>query len=301
MSPLRTDVAPDTRTPLEALVASGATAAEPWALAPGDGQWLSYGPSGVTSTGALATNGALVPQQTFQLDTGWHQHVALGDGRMAFQRGDLLTVGEVRTDGSWVDHRDNHQVPLAHTLVVVAPDLLVSYLVRSGPQGYVGVAVIGRIRPDGAYVQLSEQHLWDFWTHIVPVQDGLVLFYNAYSRLAATGRVTPDGGFADVRNHPGFDPWTQITAALDGTLFFYDRASGAAATGRVEDDGGFTNLRSGVPFLGPWSFTPTRDGRMFIRTPQGTALVARFPVDGWLLDARPAFGTLTPGPGIFVR
>ncbi|MBX9245755.1 hypothetical protein ICW40_13180 [Actinotalea ferrariae] len=89
-------------------------------------------------------------------------------------------------------------------------------------------------------------------------------------------------------------------AATDGTLLFVDGPSGSLATGRVEPDGGFTNLRSGVPLIGGWAFTPTRDGRLVVRPPQGGALVARFPVDGWFADARPVVGELPPG-AVFVR
>lgn len=290
----------DIPTALAALSAAGVTAAPPLEAAVTDAQWLVYASSGVTRTGTLGPLGAAIPQQTFGLDQEWFNVVPLGGGRVAFQRGDLLTVGEVRPDGSCVDVRDNHQVPINHSLVAVGADMVISYLVQTGPHGYVGRAIIGRIRPDGAYVQLSESHLWDFWTHIVPVQDGLVLFYNAETRLAATGRVTPDGGFADLQNHPGFDPWTHVLPAADGTLFFFHKPSGAAATGRVEADGGFTNLRSGTPFLGGWGFTPTRDGRMLIAPPQGGQLVARFPVDGWLADARPVAGQI-PAGAVFVR
>lgn len=219
----------DIPTALAALSAAGVTAAPPLEAAVTDAQWLVYASSGVTRTGTLGPLGAAIPQQTFGLDREWFNVVPLGGGRVAFQRGDLLTVGEVRPDGSCVDVRDNHQVPINHSLVAVGADMVISYLVQTGPHGYVGRAIIGRIRPDGAYVQLSESHLWDFWTHIVPVQDGLVLFYNAETRLAATGRVTPDGGFADLQNHPGFDPWTHVLPAADGTLFFFHKPSGAAA------------------------------------------------------------------------
>lgn len=203
---MRRRPATDIPGPLEVLVASGVTTGPPVEAAVTDGQWLVYDPAGRTRTGTLTAEGVVFAQRHFTLDQLWGDHVALGDGRMAFQRGELLTVGEVRPDGSWADLRDNHQAPLTHRIVAVAPDMLISYLVRSGPQGYVGVAIIGRIGADGAWTQLSEPYLWDFWTHIVPVQDGLVLFYNSYTRLAATGRVTGDGGFADLRNHPGFDP-----------------------------------------------------------------------------------------------
>ncbi len=272
------------------------------AAAPGQATWLRYNFStGATRTGSLTDNGIAVVLRDFPLDPAWSHLLALGGGRVAaykHQTG-ILTIGEVAVDGTYADVRDNPEAETAHNMLVVFPDMLLFYLVTSDSHGYRGLGTTGRIAANGAYTRLSEPILLDFWTHIVPVQDGLVLFYNSYSRLAAVGRFTGDGGFADLRTHPGFDPWTHIFAATDGTLLFYNVTTGMAASGRVEADGGFTNLRSQALLPG-MSFLPTRDGRVLIARPADT-LVARFPVDGWFFDARIVNGLILPVPTLFVR
>lgn len=282
------------------LLATLLTPAE--AAAPGQAMWLRYNfGTGATRTGTLTDNGIAVVLRDFPLDREWSHLLGLGEGRLAAYNHQtrMLTVGEVRVDGTYADLRDNPQAELAHSVMAVFPDMLLFYLVTSGPGGYRGLGVTGRIAASGAYTRLSEPIPLDFWTNIVPVQDGLVLFYNSYSRLAAVGRVTGDGGFADLRTHPGFDPWTHIIAAADGTLLFYNRTTGMAASGRVEADGAFTNLRSQALLPG-MSFLPTRDGRMLIARP-GDTLVTRFPVDGWFFDARLVNGLILPVPTLFVR
>lgn len=270
-------------------------------LAADDAMWLRYDyTTGAVRTGALTADGIAIVLRDIPFDRGWSHLLALGDARIAAysQPTGLLTVGEVGADGRYADVRDNPAAETAHTVVTVLPNTLMFYLVRSTPQGYAGTAVVGRIASNGAYSRLSEPYLFDFWTHIVPVQDGLVLFYNAYSRMAATGRVTGDGGFADLQNHPGFDEWTGITAMSDGTLLFYNSLTGAAASGRVSPDGGFVNLHS-HPLSPGMSFRATRDGRVLISRPADT-LVARF-TDGWFSDTRIVNGLILPMPTLFVR
>lgn len=276
--------------------------AEPTEAGPGDAVWLRYSYAGGGGrTGVLRPDGTATVLRDVGLDPLWFHVVALGNGRVAFYKpnSQLLTIGEVGADGGYADLRNNADVDMGHQLVRVFDDILLSYLVHATGSGYRGTAVTGRVRADGSYTVLSEPLLWDFWTHILSINDGLVLFYNSYSRLAATGRVTGDGGYADLQNHPGFDPWTHIVAASDGTLLFYNTNTGAAASGRVKADGGFTNLHSA--FLGTgWSFLPTRDGRMLVFRVSDT-LVASFGASGWFSDARIVHGPILPPPQLFVR
>jgi hypothetical protein len=275
--------------------------AEPAEASPGDAVWLRYSYAGGGRTGVLRPDGTTTVLRDVGLDPLWFHVLALGNGRVAFYNNTsrLLTIGEVGADGGYADLRNNAGVDLGHQVVRVFDDMLLSYLVQATGGGYRGTAVTGRVRADGSYTVLSEPLRWDFWTNIVPVNDGLVLFYNFYSRLAATGRVTGDGGYADLQNHPGFDHWTHIVAASDGTLLFYNTTTGAAASGRVETDGGFTNLHSASLGTG-WSFLPTRDGRMLVFRVSDT-LVASFGASGWFSDARIVHGPILPPPQLFVR
>jgi hypothetical protein len=276
--------------------------AEPTEARPEDAVWLRYSYAGGGRTGVLHLDGTTTVLRDIGLDPLWFHVLALGNGRVAFYNNNsrLLTIGEVGADGGYADLRNNADVDMGHQVVRVFDDMLLSYTVRGGGTSpYRGTAVTGRVGTDGRYTVLSEPLLWDFWTHIVSVNDGLILFYNSYSRLATTGRVTGDGGYADLQNHPGFDPWTQIAAASDGTVLFYNTITGAAASGRVEADGGFTNLHSAT--LGPgWSFLPTRDGRMLVFRVSDT-LVASFGASGWFSDARIVHGPILPRPRLFVR
>jgi hypothetical protein len=276
--------------------------AAPTEASPEDAVWLRYSQAGGGGrTGVLRPDGTASVLRDVGLDPLWFHVVALGNGRVAFynRNSRLLTIGEVGADGGYADLKNNADVDMSHQLVRVFDDMLLSYLVRATGSGYRGTAVTGRVRADGSYTVLSEPLLWDFWTHIVSVNDGLVLFYNYYSRLAATGRVTGDGGYADLQNHSGFDPWTHIVAASDGTVLFYASNTGAAASGRVEANGGFTNLHSATFGTG-WSFLPTRDGRMLVFRVSDT-LVASFGASGWFSDARIVNGPILPPPQLFVR
>lgn len=276
--------------------------AEPVAIAPDDAMWLRYDYStGQARTGTLTADGIAIVLRDFPLDPAWFQLVAIGNGRVAFLNNNtrMLTIGGVGLDGSFADVRNNEQVDLAHHMVAVFDDLLLFYLVGSDANSYLGTAFTGRVSADGTFTRLSESYLWDFWTSIVAVGDGLVFLYNAYSRVAATGRVTGDGGFAGLQTFPGFDPWTRIVAGADHTLLFYNNFTGDAASGRVSDDGSFVTL--GSAFIGVGlRLLPTRDGRMLIFRP-GDVLVARFPVNGWFFDARRVNGLITPPPELFVR
>lgn len=269
------------------------------AIAPGDAMWLRYEFfSGRARTGTLTADGTAIVLRDFVFDGGWSSIVGLGDGRVVFynQSNSLLTVGQVDALGGYADVRNTEPAEQGHQMVAVNQDTVMFYLSVDG--GTRGIAVTGRIRPDGSYQRLSEQFLLDFWTHLVPTGAGLILFYNAYTRLAATGRVTGDGGFTDLQTFPGFDPWTRIIGTPDGTLLFYNTTTGNAASGRVEADGSFVNLHSA--FLGSVALVPTRDGRMLVFRP-GDTLVARFPVNGWFSDARTVNGLIAPPPELFVR
>lgn len=276
--------------------------AQPAVIAAGESIWLRYSyATGQARTGTLTADGIAIVLRDFPLDPAWSSVAALGGGRVAFLNHTtrMLTIGEVGLDGTFSDAKNNEHVDLAHTMIAVFDDLLLFYLVEYTESGYRGSAFTGRVSADGSFTRLSEPYQWDFWTHIVPVGDGLVFFYNSYSHLAATGRVTGDGGFADLQTFPGFDPWIRIVAGADQTLLFYNAITGAAASGRVEADGSFVNLTSA--FLGPGlRLVATRDGRIVIFR-LSDVLVARFPVNGWFFDARRVNGLITPPPELFVR
>ncbi len=269
-------------------------------LPPDQAMWLTYNySSGAVRTGLLTPDALSVVLRDHSFDPNWSSIVALGGGRIAAfnLNTSLLTIGEVDPLGGYADVSNTADAETAHQLRVVNTDTLLFFLpIESGTKGQ---AVTGRIRADGSYERLREPFQLDFWTHIVPTADGLVLFYNAYTGLAATGRFGTDGSFTDLATFPGFDPWTQILAAADGTLLFYNTTTGAGASGRVEPDGNFVNLFSA--FLGPaTAFVATRDGRVLVFR-SGAPLVARFGgPSGWFSDARFVNG-LMPRPELFVR
>lgn len=267
-------------------------------LPPGESMWLRYSQT-AGRTGLLRGNLAIVLRD-FPLDAGWFSIVALGQGRVAFYRGSdlMLTIGEVAPDGSYADVANQPRVEAAHRMLAVYPDMLLFVLTQSGPQGYVSLVTTGRVGANGSYTRLSEPLLWDFWSHIVAVGNGVILAYDRSTRLATTGRFTGDGGYSDLRNHSGFDDWTGIHAMTDGTLLFYNTTTGAAATGRIEPDGAFTNLQSGT--IGPGlGLLATRDNQLVIQRTADT-LLTRLST-GWFTDTRIVNGQITPLPQLFVR
>lgn len=269
-------------------------------LPPDQSMWLSYNSgTGAARTGLLTQDALSVVLRDTILDTLWTRIVALGNGRVAFFNvaTSLLTVGAVDALGAYGDLRNTADAEQAHNLVVVNTDTVFFTIAIDGGARSRGTS--GRINPDGTYQRLQEPFLLDFWTHIVPTADGLVLFYHRDTRLAATGRFGTDGVFTDLGTFPGFDDWTHIHAGADGTLLFYNTTTGAAASGRVEPNGTFVNLFSA--FLGQAnSFVPTRDGRIVVFRASG-ALAARFGgPGGWFSDARTING-LMPRPELFVR
>ena len=269
-------------------------------LPPADSMWLRYSWNGVGRTGLLRGNLAIVLRD-FPLDTAWSDIAALDNGRVAFYSVNnfMVTIGEVTTEGRYVDVANHPRAESAHRMLAVYPDMLLFVLVRSGTHGYVSLATTGRVGADGSYTRLSEPLLWDVWTHIVGVGNGVILAYNRDTRLATTGRFSGDGGYSDLQNHPGFDDWTGIHAMTDGTLLFYNTTTGAAATGRIAADGGFTNLHSGS--IGPArGLVTTRDNQLLIDRGADT-LVTRLDTGGWFTDTRIVNGLIRPLPTLFVR
>lgn len=275
----------------------------PLPAAPGDALFMVYASAGGGRTGVIRADASALVLRDVGFDAGWIHVVALGRGRVAFQSNlsPFFAVGEIGPDGTYADVHNNTGVAFPHQLVRVFDDTLLSYTVRSAPGGvYAGTAVVGRVGTDGRYTVISEPLLWDFWTHIVPVGNGNVLFYNGYSRMAAGGRFTGDGGYADLQNYVGFDPWTQIVASSDGTLLFYDSSSGNAASGRIEPDGSFANLHSAFMGFGRW-FQPTMDGRMLVFRSNDVLIASFGGPNGWFSDARLVHLPANPPGKIFGR
>lgn len=276
-------------------------AADPTVPFPDQALWLRYNYStGAARTGLLTPEGLAIALRDYTFDPSWSSIVALGNSRIAFFNSSesLLTVGQVDALGAYSDISNTADAEQAHQLYAVDVDTVAFVLaIDSGTRSQV---VTGRVSPDGSFQRLQEPFLLDFWTHIVPLGNGLTLFYNSDTRLAATGRFGLDGSFVDLVTLPGFDPWTQIHAATDGTLLFYNSGTGAGASGRVNADGNFVNLFSA--FVGQSiTFLPTRDGRMVVFRP-GDTLVAQFGgADGWFSGARVVNGLITPRPELFVR
>lgn len=212
--------------------------------------------------------------------------------------GGQVSSGVFADDGTFTDLATMSLGAFYYRMVVLNAGLVL--WTRSVPEHgqYRLIAVIGRVFPDGRHEIVSEQYLLDFWTHIVHVGDGLVLFYNSGSGAAATGRVTAQGAFVDLGQSFQFDPWTTIASTGDGKVLFHNSADGLLATGRVLDDGSFIDLHT--QFVGQMGFIPTTRGRyVIVRT--ADILVSRLDEGGVFRDTVIVHGLPRQRQILFVR
>jgi hypothetical protein len=138
----------------------------------------------------------------------------------------LKTVGEVGTAGGYSDVKNWTDAPSPVRFISMRDGILISYS-SAGSQVVFGIAQTWKIAPNGDFFALSEPRLLDFWSHIVPTVNGLVLFYRrADPSSAATGLITPDGAFRDLKSLVGFDQWSHVVSTSDGILLFYNEGGG---------------------------------------------------------------------------
>jgi hypothetical protein len=263
--------------------------------------WVAYTPSsGATTTGRLTSNGAATTLAQFSLDPNWIFILPTVNGMTLFipPAYDHVSTGVFAADGTFTDLVTTPLNGNFHRVTVLFGGLVMWNRSVSENGRYRSVSVIGRVHPDGRHEFISEQHLLDFWTHIVHVGDGRVLFYNASTHEAATGVVTADGGFRNLAGNFPFDPWTTILSTGDGKVLFHNQPTGQFATGRVDAGGGFVDLHS--QFLGQMSFVPTTHNRYVIFRSADT-LVARLDDAGIFRDTVIVRGLPTGRRIAFVR
>ncbi|WP_139230877.1 hypothetical protein [Microbacterium sp. cf046] len=267
----------------------------------GEDLWLAYDRNtGAATTGHLTPDGTAHPLTQFQLDPTWEFILPTTGGVNIFFRlsQDQVSTGVFGADGRFTDLVTSPLGGFFHRVTVLPAGLVMWNRTVSENGEYRSVSVIGRVHADGRHEVISEQLLLDFWTHIVHVGEGLLLFYNSRTRLAATGLVTGDGGFRDLGQSFEFDTWTTILSAGDGNVLFYNTATGDSATGRVDADGGYTDLHS--QFLGPMGFvTTTRGGFVIIRS--ADTLAAHLDERGVFSDTVIVRGLPTERRIVFVR
>jgi hypothetical protein len=90
------------------------------------------------------------------------------------------------------------------------------------------------------------------WTHILPANNGLLLFYDAASGRASTGELEDDGTYKNLQDYP--DPanghesfeknWTHIVPGKNSLFFFYNSANGKGLAGGVTISGIYKNLQT---------------------------------------------------------
>ncbi|SBS72638.1 hypothetical protein [uncultured Microbacterium sp.] len=265
--------------------------------------WLAYdGTTGAATTGRLAPDGTATDFAHFTLDRGWHSIQPVMNGITLFWAsgtGSQVSAGVFSPAGVFTDLVTSslggdgfHRMLVLHAGLVMW-----TRSVQENGQ-YRLVAVIGRVFPDGRHEVVSEQYLLDFWTHIVHVGGGFVLFYNSDSRSAATGRVTAQGAFVDLGHSYQFDPWTTLLSTGDGTVLLHNSADGLLITGRVLADGSFIDLHT--QFFGQMRFIPTTRGRYVILRTADT-LAARLDGGGVFTDTVIVHGLPTQRQIVFVR
>lgn len=232
---------------------------------------------GVAVTGVLDADGNYVNLQIHPGFDFWLDVVPADPARglVLFHALSLsrTTVGRVEADGSYVDVRNQIDVPPSHAIFSMRDGTLIFYRTVSEGGGVVGFAVTGRLDDSGNLVLLSEPRRLDFWSHVVHAADGLVLFYRG-DGAAATGRIV-DGALQELKSFTGFDPWTHVVATSDGMLLFYNAGTGAAVTGRLDPDGNYGDLRNLALDPGWKTIVPTTNGLvLFYRTtPSGAEAV----------------------------
>jgi hypothetical protein len=263
--------------------------------------WVAYDPpTGTTTTGRLAPNGVASPLAQLMLDRNWIFIMPTVNGMTLFipPAYDHVSTGVFADDGTFTDLVTSPLNGNFHRITPLFGGLVMWNRSVSENGQYRSVSVIGRVHPDGRHEFISEQHLLDFWTHIVHVGDGRILFYNATSHEAATGVVTPEGGFVNLAGNFPLDPWTTILSTGDGKVLFHNQPTGQFATGRVGADGSFTDLHS--QFLGQMGFVPTTRNRYLIFRSADT-LVARLDDGGVFRDTVIVRGLPTGRRITFVR
>ena len=267
----------------------------------GEELWLAYDRNtGAATTGHLAPDGTAHPLAQFQLDPTWEFILPTTGGMTLFFRlsQDQVSTGVFGADGRFTDLVTSPLGGFFHRATVLPAGLVMWNRTVSDSGQYKSVSVIGRVHSDGRHEIISEQFVLDFWSHIVHVGDGRILFYNSSSHLAATGLVTGDGGFRDLGQSFEFDAWTTVLSTGDGKVLFYNSSSGDAATGLVDADGGYFDLHS--QFLGPMDFVPTSGGRFVIFRSADT-LAARLDDAGVFSDTVIVRGLPAQRRIVFVR
>jgi len=235
---------------------------------------------GVVVTGRLDAVGNYTDLATHTGFDFWHDIVPADTttGRVLFYQNNSFrkTVGEVGVNGSYADVKNHLTDPPIAPLVVATRDGILIYYQGARVQGVeFGIAQTWKLASGGDFVLKSEPRILDFWTHIVPTLNGLVLFYHAGTGMAAAGRITPEGAYADLKGFTGFDPWTHIVPTSDGILLFYNRETGVAVTGSIDGLGNFADLRNVTLDPGWDIIAPTTNGLLlFYRfTASGAAAV----------------------------
>ena len=266
----------------------------------GEELWMAYASTGDTITGRLDPSGGTTQLAHFALDPEWHVILPMEGGMTAFFSVSRQTVSTGRFDaqGQFTDGVTSPLGGYFHTAIALPGSRILwnRVVYDSGVQR--SLAVIGRVFPDGRHEFVSEPYLLDFWSAIVHVGGGLLLFYNGDTGLAATGKVTADGAFVDLGKSFTFDPWTTIRSTGDGMVLFHNSANGLMATGRVLDDGSYIDLHT--QFVGQVQFTPTTGGRYVIFRGADT-LVARLDDGGVFRDTRIVRGMPLQRHVVFVR
>ena len=114
--------------------------------------------------------------------------------------------------------KNSTEAPSPYSFVSTHDGILIAYS-PAGSQFGVGIVQTWKLSPNGDFVVLSEPRLLDFWSHIVPTVNGLVLFYGADTgrSRAMTGLITPEGA-PGIKNFTGFDPWAHVVSTSDGIL-----------------------------------------------------------------------------------
>lgn len=266
----------------------------------GEELWMAYAATGDTITGRLDPSGATTQLAHFPLDPEWHLILPLEDGMTAFfsTARQSVSTGSFDAQGHFTDRVTSPLGGFFHSAIALPESRIMWNRVVHDSGVQRSVSVVGKVFPDGRHEIVSEPYLLDFWSAIVHVGGGLILFYNGETGLAATGRVTAEGAFIDLGKSFTFDPWTTIRSTGDGMVLFYNSANGLMATGRVLDDGTYIDLHTQL--VGQVQFTPTTGGRYVIFRGADT-LVARLDEGGVFRDTRIVRGMPLQRNVVFVR
>jgi hypothetical protein len=266
------------------------------------------GNTGVAVTGRLDANGNYFDLATHTGFDFWTHIVPVGttSGLVLFQEqpSRKAAVGLVGTDGSFADKNNQPDAPFTPVVVSTRDGILIFYQSASENGVNFGLAQTGRLAANGSFVPLSEPRRLDYWSHVVPTIDGLVLFSLADEGIAATARLSPEGAFQDLKGFTGFDPWTHIVSSSDGVLLFYNAGTGAAVTGTLDAEGNYTD-RQNLSLDPEWQqIVPAANGHvLFYRfaSPASVAAVGRIDPNGAFADVAPINGLEGWTEIVFVR